>query len=125
MSPIPLEDAVLRMLLAGKHPTLAQLRRQFDAATVTSREQTGAGFFTHFSVPASLRVQRDELCLEDVRGAIVGLENGAGFILFITNGVIDVLEGYSYGEDWPSEVASFTLSYSDPARVSTIAALDS
>lgn len=47
------ERAVLEKLLAGDHPVLTALRAQAQAARLTSREYTGAGFFLTFDVPTS------------------------------------------------------------------------
>jgi hypothetical protein len=113
MTLTPLEDAVMRLLLAGDDPTRVTLRRQLEVATVVSRELTGVGFFTNLAVPDSLRLQFDTLVLEGVGTSIGGLANAAGFILFIANGVIECLEGFSYGEGWPLEVESFTV-YAEP-----------
>jgi hypothetical protein len=47
----------------------------------------------------------------DVIAEVNGLRNGAGFLLYVTDGVLDVLEGYSYGEQWPSTINNFKLGY--------------
>jgi hypothetical protein len=46
-----LEKRALEMLLAGADDRLAILRSQLNAATITHREMSGVGFFTHFSIP--------------------------------------------------------------------------
>ena len=104
----------MTMLLAGDGPTLEQLRRQLEVATVSSREHSGVGFFTNFEVPAELRLSFNTLHLEGVEATIAGLQYGAGFVVFISDGVIDCLEGFTYGEDWPAEVTEFTLRYETP-----------
>jgi hypothetical protein len=47
----------------------------------------------------------------DVVAEIEGLKHGAGFLLFITDGALDELEGYCYDEAWPKEVIGFKLAY--------------
>jgi len=119
----PLELAVMQKLLDGEHPVLAALRRQFEVASVASRELTGAGFFTHFVIPAetvSAPLQGGKLQFGDVEATIVGLQHGAGFLLYIQDGVIQMLEGYSYEEPWPSNIEGFRLFYSDPTRKTII-----
>jgi hypothetical protein len=49
--------------------------------------------------------------LLDVAAEINDLERGAGFVLFIKKGRINMLEGYTYGEPWPQNVHSFHLYY--------------
>lgn len=43
--------------------------------------------------------------------AIGGLGHGAGFVLYVKDGRLDALEGYSYDEPWPPAIASFELQY--------------
>ena len=56
------------------------------------------------SVAARIRVA-------DVQGTLSGPQHGAGFVLFINNGLIHMLEGYTYDESWPSDIKSFELRY--------------
>jgi hypothetical protein len=37
-----------------------------------------------------------------------GLEHGAGFMLFIDDGVLVMLEGYTYDEPWPQRMSLIT-----------------
>ncbi len=110
----PLETEVMTMLLAGEGPTLEQLRRQLEVATVSSREPRDTGFFTNFEVPAELRLTFNTLELQGVEATIAGLKKGAGFVLFVSDGVIDYLEAFSHGEIWPAEITEYTLRYETP-----------
>jgi hypothetical protein len=113
----PLEAAVLDKLLAGDHPVLAALRGQLAVAAVTQRELTGVGFFTDFSVPQTADpapVRR--LRFGDVHANISGVEHGAGFLLFVDDGVLTTLEGFTYDEPWPEEIKEFSVRYVDPTR---------
>lgn len=116
LPPTDLEAAVVAMLLDGEGPTLEQLRRQWAAATIAKREIVENGVCTHYTVPAELRLSFKQLQLEGVRADIAGLAKGAGFVLFIDDGVIDVLEAYTYDEPWPSDVGRFTLAHTDAVR---------
>jgi len=99
-----LEQTILQMLLAGDDTVLALLRTQREAATIVSRKMTGVGFFIHFAVPESIeRTTPQHFVIGDVSGSLSSLANGAGFLLFIKNGVLSCLEGYTYNEGWPSE----------------------
>lgn len=111
----PLETEVMTMLLAGDGPTLEQLRRQLAVAKVTTREPSDTGFFTNFEVPAELRLTFNTLELQGVEATIAGLKKGAGFVLFVSDGVIDFLEGFSHGEIWPQEITEYTLRYKTPS----------
>src|SRR6516225_10756113 len=98
----PLEREVMEELLRGAHPVLAALRSQLVEASVHSRDFTGTGFVTRFSVPMSLprATAKDRLVIGDLAAEVGGLPYGAGFLLFISSGVLDMLEGYSYDATW-------------------------
>jgi hypothetical protein len=109
---IPLEQAVMRMLLDGDDPVLRALSEQFSLASVKSRRLTGAGFYLDFQIPdSSHRLGNRNMTFDDVMAEIEGLQHGAGFVLFVRDGVIETLEGYSYDELWPTNVQHFELSY--------------
>ena len=110
---LKIEKAVLAKLLEGSIPLLVELRRQYAACTIKDREFTGHGFFTDFSVPEGT-CKRDgfDLVIGDVLGEdIPELQHGAGFLLFIDDGILSCLEGFSYGEPWPTQVDEFRLTY--------------
>lgn len=99
----PLEREVIATILAPDHPVMNALHAQLARCHVTSREPTGVGFFTWLGVAADVEpapVRPGTLDLADVVADIEGLEHGAGFVLFIEDGILDVLEGFSYDEPW-------------------------
>jgi hypothetical protein len=105
------ERSVLTELLEGEHPILRILRTQLDGAHVTSREFTGAGFFSDLAVPTSVEKvpYAGRFAFGDVQATIFGLEYGAGFVLFVDQGYLSFLEGYAYGEAWPETISTFSL----------------
>lgn len=106
------ERAVLEKLLEGNHPVLASLRAQLYSCQVSGWESTGYGFFTNLKVDRSLKpapTSRPRIQIVDVGGKIRGLKHGAGFVLFVTDGYLDFLEGFSYDEPWPPEISEFSL----------------
>ena len=108
-----LERDVIATILSPDHPVMNALRRQFERCQVASREITGVGFFTNLSVPTDVEpapVKPGRLDLGDVTATIEGLENGAGFVLFVQDGVLDVLEGFSYTEPWTDLTARHAVS---------------
>jgi hypothetical protein len=107
----PLESAVLDKLLAHDGEPFDTLRQQFAHSSVSKREFSGVGFFTHFSVSTEAPVHRDlrDAALGDVETEIAGLQHGAGFLLFVRGGVVSFLEGFSYDEPWPSVVNDFRV----------------
>lgn len=113
-----LEDAVIRKLLEGDHPFLAALRKQAANAKLRSREFTGAGFYSSFQVePESMKAGDRDYQLDDVLADVEGLAHGAGFILYVRAGLLDLLEGYSYDEPWPAKIGAFAVKYHREPRV--------
>jgi hypothetical protein len=122
----PLEAAVLEKLLDGDHPVLVGLRRQLPGLSARSRERTGGGFFTTFAVAntdLSAPIASRSSPFGDVEAAIRGLKDGAGFLLYIKQGQLHMLEGYSYGEPWPEHVDEFSLVYSSGDRATELSKL--
>ena len=111
-----LEATILNALLAGEALQLEPLRVQVQVASVFRRELSGGGFFTHFAVPSD--VPRPALVgravLSDVGADIEGVVHGAGFALFIQDGVLDVLEGFTYSDPWPTEARLVRWYYLHP-----------
>ena len=108
----PLESAVLEKMLIKRGEPYDTIREQLAYASVSSRESTGVGFFTHFTIPAEAPVRRDLRSAElgDVGAQIPDLPDGAGFLLFIRDGVISFLEGYAYGDAaWPDPITEFSV----------------
>ena len=118
-----LERAVMEKLLDGEHPMLAALRAQAQSGRLLGRERTGAGFYCSFEVPPEApAVEPRDFEIDDVNGELHGLAHGAGFVLFVRDGRLDMLEGFSYDEPWPQAVSQFTLTYQREPRELTFLA---
>lgn len=99
-----LENSVLKKLLTGKNPVLAILREQFASCRLASREITGVGFHCDLEISGDVpRVPErfGDFHLSDVLARIDTIEIDVGFVLFVKQGGLILLEGHSYGEDWP------------------------
>jgi len=108
-----IESRAMELLLHGDDPVLEILREQLRVSKVITREFTGVGFFTYFKVPENTkRIEGNKsFKFGDVEAEIEGLKDGAGFLLHVEKGALDVLEGYSYDESWPSDIRTFKVSY--------------
>ena len=105
----PLEYAVIDVLLRTDHPVF-YLLRESAACRVTGREYTGVGFFTDLSVPSSvIPAAVGRLVMSNVRADLAGLDHGAGFLLWVEEGRLTKLEGFSYDEPWPEDVGDFQV----------------
>lgn len=109
----PLEQAVLVKLLSGESERDGILHKQIFALRVIEREMTGVGFFTRFSMPDDVPKLPDAATFQfgDVAAEINGLERSAGFLLFVKQGAVYMLEGYTYGEPRPQDIHGFHLYY--------------
>jgi hypothetical protein len=91
-----LEVAALAAI-AGQYPEQeAGLLAQIQAAGIVTRENTGAGFFTHLSVDRS---SIKPVCLRspfgDAWADIDGFLDPMGFLVFLREGYICTLEGFA------------------------------
>jgi hypothetical protein len=115
-----LEQAVLRMLLAGRHPVLESLRAQLESVRALGREGSPVAFSTRLGVgplSRSAALGAETVVLDDVYADIPGLSYGAAFALFVVRGFLRRLDGATYrGEEWPRDVGGFTLHYDEPER---------
>ena len=108
--PSSFELAVLAKFLAGDDERLRSTRSQLDGLRVAKRELTGVGFMTTFAkLGPPPQPGAGEVQFTDVDATIEGVEHGAGFVLYLTDGQIDVLEGYTYDEPWPNSIGRFNL----------------
>jgi len=108
-----IEQEVLRMLVAGDDASLAVLRRQLAFAEVESRDFSGVGFFTQLRVPESTpRLDgRPRLIIGDVYAEVSGLEHAVGFLLFISEGALDMLECFIHDDRWPTSSPTLLRAY--------------
>ena len=92
---------------------MAALRRQVDHVKVTRREESGVGVFVHLEVPEEVidaSLVGTNLQFGDVVAEIPGLRHGVGFVVFVRGGRLDMLEGYTFGDErWPLRIATYTL----------------
>ncbi|MEH6661566.1 MAG: hypothetical protein V7679_07965 [Parasphingorhabdus sp.] len=71
---------------------------QLAGASVTERENTGGGFFTKISVATGAPpVTSPRTLSREIHADVKGLAHGLGFVLFMKDGYLDLLEGYAVG----------------------------
>lgn len=125
MSKLPLtkfEGEVLNWLLAEEEPVLDALRMQLTWATVLSKVFTGHGIYINFYLPSDVTPLHKELnvrprfCFGDVEASIPSLEYGAHFLIWVDDGLLTCLEGYTFDESYPQEISDFQLRYYEASR---------
>lgn len=117
------ERGILLAATEGDEPIYKGLRLQVEACTVTSRSFTGVGFFIDLEVdrliaPAAIELR--DFAISDLAASVEGLERGAGFVVFVRDGFLSVLEGFTYDEPWlqmPDRVVVVVSNPRDPIVV--------
>jgi len=103
---------VLRAIAAQYPDANGAIDAQRSVARVTGRNNTGAGSYTTFEVAKSGTVVTVASPIGNVTARVQGLDHGMGFILWLQNGRLSKLEGYSLEEDTARielEAADFDL----------------
>ena len=109
-----LVDRVMKMLLEGQDEFLYKLRIQFESSEILSEEESGVGIFVDFES------HKDQIELEPIKGRIIfgdviGMIQKkpiVGFLLYIEDGLITTLEGYTLGDElWLDNEDEIELSY--------------
>jgi hypothetical protein len=91
------EQAALGAIVS-QYPSLKDaLDEQLRQAIVSSRENSGAGFFTRIEMRGSAPTVESDYVIGNVDAD--GLQYGMGFILFMEEGRVSCLEGFSYQGD--------------------------
>jgi hypothetical protein len=100
--------AALRAIFAETPTLSSELQRQLDDATVTKRENSGGGFFTDIAVSEDApRLDCPRILGYATHAHVEGLEDGLGFVLFMEDGKLHLLEGFACG---PESTASLDFS---------------
>jgi hypothetical protein len=90
----PIERAVLEAT-ARDYPTCADaLQQQAQSATVIEFENTGAGFFSTLSVEGHVPPLAPASPLNGASGSVNGIKDAMGFLVFLRDGKICLIEGY-------------------------------
>lgn len=116
-----LEALLADPLLAGRVRT-NELRRLVSA----SREMTGQGFITQLENTESARLFESDVNLRwgSRIDATVNGEVRVGFVVFVDEGRVDAVEGFTYEEEWPETVEKLELtrSWESPGSLASLSA---
>src|SRR5688572_22981497 len=94
--------ALMPLLLAGDDELSRTLRIQYARSRIASIDLTGVGFFADFDIDkAAPRAVPAELAGGSVDIELEGVRYGAGCLIFVRDGLLQFLEGYTYDDIWP------------------------
>lgn len=107
------ENLVMEKILQGETEELEILRAQYRHAKITDRKFSGVGFFSTFHVDERLPkvTGKSTIRLTDTHAQCDELNHGIGFLLLVSDGMIDELEGATYDEAWPEHISNLRLLY--------------
>jgi hypothetical protein len=77
--------------------SLGGIKQHIKTAQVTDFENTLAGFFSTLSVPKDTLQLPDKSPLTGGYGRVGGIKNGMGFVVFLEDGRVSLIEGFTYG----------------------------
>jgi hypothetical protein len=93
-----LELAVLRAIADHEGENADILRQQIASAHAAGRLNTGAGFYTTLAVSGEPSLLDRTSPVGRVTADVGGLANGMGFLLWLRDGQLHELEGYTVDE---------------------------
>jgi hypothetical protein len=107
-----LERAVLSAICEIHSADRAAIEAQLSTATLLGRENTGCGFFTYIETERRAVVAIvGERFRHGPQVKVNGLEHGLGFVLWLKEGFVSCLEGYSYGRECTEGIVSETAAF--------------
>jgi hypothetical protein len=83
-----LEIAALHSIFSETPELTSALEQQLTLATVTERQNSGAGFFTSIAVADDVPLvsNSSRVLGSETQARVAGLEHGFGFVLFLEDG---------------------------------------
>lgn len=87
-----LENAVLQAMCKRFPSDASALEAQIKRVIVQKRDNTGVGFYSKLEVKGPVD-QINEKVMSNIFATIAGLKNPVAFVLFLRNGLVDILEG--------------------------------
>jgi len=110
---VDLEKGIIERMFADNHIIPRTLFKQWRASIDKKIEVTRTGFFVHYTLPpdAPTLNGKPNFQVTNIRAEISGLKYGAGFVLFVRKGRIDMLEGYTYEEGWPAFIEMVNVTF--------------
>jgi hypothetical protein len=90
----PIEREVLEITAAEYPASTRALRQQIDTVQVVEFENSGAGFFSNLAVAPDVPLLSESSPLKGAHGIVDGIEHGMGFIVFLKDGQLSMIEGY-------------------------------
>ena len=115
-----LADRVMELLLKGEDEVLSVLREQYKNANIISEEDGEVGFYINYQINKICAIPNNyngTFQIGDVDGTVDDIDGAVGFVLYIKNGYMIMLEGYTNVIDkWPELDSQIDLEYDEKQR---------
>ncbi len=100
-----LEKAIIKQFLTEKGVSIADDDTFFSDLNVDCRDFSGVGFITNLNKSPKLNVgtSHDSYKWGNL-GAKLNSSIDTGYLLYVENGCLNTIEGYTYTEDWPDDI---------------------
>jgi hypothetical protein len=111
MKATELEKAVIERMLADRELRPIRSTVDFEKVTVSDREFTGAGFLTEFERSQELKLFDDGVSLRwgQVGARLNASKIETAYLVYIDDGYLTGVEGYTYGDEWPNQIDRMEL----------------
>ena len=110
---IEMAHTVMRRILKETGLNMPIIKLQYETAEISETKMYERGFDMVFRVKDGCPTLSDKSTqtIGTVQAKLPDLDHGMGFILWVKNGVIQSLEGYSYDEKLPEFPGKYTLDW--------------
>lgn len=100
-----IEKVIIKAFLLSKNISRDDDNSFFSDICARERDLTGVGFFTYFDQLEELKIGKDnETYTFSDLGAKINNSIETGYLVFVKDGFIDSIEGFTYEEPWPKDV---------------------
>ena len=102
--------AVLGVMLSDNSEMSRILTAQMEHVMLRTQDQSPVGWFTHFDVIGEIVVLpgRENFHIS-ADATVADMRMGIGFVLFVVEGKLDMLEAFTYDEELPSEIKILSI----------------
>ena len=111
MKTTELENAIIESMLGDRELMPIRANVHFDQVTVSDRAFTGAGFLTELERSDELKLFDDGVSLRwgKVGARLNAVKLETGYLVYVDDGYVTAVEGYTYGDEWPAQVEQIEL----------------
>jgi hypothetical protein len=100
-----IERIVIKQFLASIGVSIESETDFFSDLSIRNREFTGVGFVTDLELSVKLQVsEKSESYKWSDLGAKLNSSIDTGYLVYVENGYVTAIEGYTYVEDWPCSI---------------------